>query len=374
MAQGRHVRRRRFRAATIVAIVAGAMLLIAGGVSYGAYRFEASHADLILPGVTVDGVDVGGMDRAHAIAAVRAAVDVNLQRQLRIQVAGMRWNRTAADLGQRAGIAAAVDRALTAGDDLGTLDRFWHRVRHESIDVDVTLRYRTEGPAVDRLAATIAGKVVIPARDAALGINADHTDVDFVYAQAGRKLLLQDARNAILRALKRDRALVRLDTARVAPSVTRSTLGHNIVVHVDQNRLYLYDGFQVVKSWAVATAKPGYTTPTGVWNIYDMRENPSWYNPALDSWGAGLPAVIPGGPGNPMGTRAIYIDAPGLIRVHGTTDDSSIGRYASHGCIRMHNAEVEDLFERVSVGQHVIVVGYRPANAGYWDVPAASDI
>ena len=82
-------------------------------------------------------------------------------------------------------------------------------------------------------------------------------------------------------------------------------------MRVDENRLYLFEGFDVVKTYTVATAKPGYTTPTGVWNIYDMRRIPRWYNPALDSWGAGLPAVIPGGPGNPMGTRAIYIDAPG---------------------------------------------------------------
>jgi lipoprotein-anchoring transpeptidase ErfK/SrfK len=75
-----------------------------------------------------------------------------------------------------------------------------------------------------------------------------------------------------------------------------------------------------------------------------------------------------------MGTRAIYIDAPGLIRVHGTTDDSSIGRYASHGCIRMHNEEVEALFEEVPVGSHVVIVGHRPPWAQEWDTPTRSDI
>ena len=67
------------------------------------------------------------------------------------------------------------------------------------------------------------------------------------------------------------------------------------------------------------------------------RSNPTWHNPAVNGWGSGEPAVIPGGPGNPMGPRAIYITAPGLIRIHGTSDEASIGRYASHGCIRMHN-------------------------------------
>jgi lipoprotein-anchoring transpeptidase ErfK/SrfK len=143
---------------------------------------------------------------------------------------------------------------------------------------------------------------------------------------------------------------------------------------VNENRLYLYDGYRVIRTFTVATAKPGYTTPVGDWKIYDMQKDPTWHNPALDSWGAGLPAVIPGGPGNPMGPRALYITAPGLIRIHGTTDDASIGRYASHGCIRMHNEEVIALYDMVDVGDHVIVVGSRPASAGYWSVPPASDI
>jgi L,D-transpeptidase ErfK/SrfK len=151
-------------------------------------------------------------------------------------------------------------------------------------------------------------------------------------------------------------------------------MGRTIVVRLNENRLYLYDGFRAIRSYSVATAKPGFTTPTGVWTIYDKKENPTWYNPAQDSWGADLPAVIPGGPGNPMGTRAIYIDAPGLIRVHGTTDDSSIGRYASHGCIRMHNSEIEQLYPMIDIGDHVIVVGRRPRGAAYWSVPPSSDI
>ena len=69
-----------------------------------------------------------------------------------------------------------------------------------------------------------------------------------------------------------------------------------IVVHVDTNRLELYEGFRVTHSWDVATAKPGWVTPVGEWTLYQKRENPTWYNPALDSWGAGLPAVVPGGP------------------------------------------------------------------------------
>jgi lipoprotein-anchoring transpeptidase ErfK/SrfK len=210
--------------------------------------------------------------------------------------------------------------------------------------------------------------------NAAIGITSSHDDITFERAHAGVKLNAAVAERAIREALTDGSRRLTLRTIEVEPKATEQTMGRTIVVRLNENRLYLYDGFHVLRSFSVATAKPGFTTPTGVWTIYDKRKNPTWYNPALDGWGADLPAVVPGGPGNPMGTRAIYIDAPGLIRVHGTTDDSSIGRYASHGCIRMHNSEVEQLYRMIDVGDHVVVVGSRPANAQYWSVPPASDI
>ena len=63
-----------------------------------------------------------------------------------------------------------------------------------------------------------------------------------------------------------------------------------------------------------------------------------------------------------------------MIRIHGTPSDDSIGRYASHGCIRMHNSEVEALYPLVPVGTHVIIVGVRPSWAQEWDTPAPLDI
>jgi lipoprotein-anchoring transpeptidase ErfK/SrfK len=375
MATGRHVRRR--RRGVIIAVVAALVctsLLGVGGAAYAAYRYEYSHADRILPGVTIAGVDVGGMTGTEAAAAVREAADVVLGRRLTITAGEHRWTVTAAALGRRASVQEAVRQALDAGEGLSTLDRFWHRFRDEAVGVSIPLSYSTTGSAIDALVATIAEEVYVPARRAAIGITEDRDDLTFTKARPGEKLAVANAGSRISDALERGTTVVHLRTVAVEPKVTAATLGRSIVVRLDENRLYLYEGFEAKRSWDVATAKPGYETPTGVWTIWDKRENPTWYNPALDTWGAGLPAVIPGGPGNPMGTRAIYIDAPGLIRIHGTTDPSSIGRYASHGCIRMHNEEIEALFPLVDVGRRVIIVGARPADAGYWSVPPASDI
>jgi lipoprotein-anchoring transpeptidase ErfK/SrfK len=65
--------------------------------------------------------------------------------------------------------------------------------------------------------------------------------------------------------------------------------------------------------------------------------------------------MIPGGPSNPLGTRALYLDAPG-IRIHGTSASYSIGSYASHGCVRMFMGDVEELYEIVPIGTTAHVV------------------
>ena len=374
MARGRHARSRRFGVVAVVATVASLALLVAGGGAYGAYRYERAKTAEILPGVRIAGVDVGGMTRREATRAVRAAVDDRLSEPLTVEVAGRTTEVSPADLGRRATVGAAVQEAVELNGTLSTLDRFWHRVNDEPVDVDIDLTYTTGGRAVDLLAAELADEVFEPWTNASIGITKDANDITFQRSSPGRKLPVDEAAATIRAALDAGERRVRLETVRLQPKITTDELGRTIVVRVDRNVLELYDGFEVIQTWSVATAKPGWVTPTGVWEIWDKRVNPTWYNPALDSWGAGLPAVVPGGPSAPMGTRAIYIDAPGLIRIHGTPAPESIGRFASHGCIRMRNEEVERLFEMIDVGRSVVIVGHRPAGAQEGDTPAQFDI
>jgi len=374
MARGRHTPRRRTRRILFVGAAVAVLVLVVGGAAYAAYRYEMANADRILPGVRIDGIDVGGMTKAEAVAALEGRVEDRLDAPVTLVLGDRIWTSSIAELGRRALVDRAVTEALAVNEQHGTFDRFWRRFRDTPVDVDLEVSYQTRGRAAERLVDEIADEVYRPGRDAAVSISDDGDGVRFTRAHDGKKLARAASLRRLLAAVDRGQPSVDLATVPVTPRVTAGSLGPTIVVHVDRNELELYDGFDLVRTYDVATAKPGYTTPGGEWTIWDMRENPTWYNPALDDWGADLPAVIPGGPGNPMGTRALYIDAPGLIRIHGTTDPSSIGRYASHGCIRMQNEEIEDLFDRVDIGTTVLVVGSRPANAGYWDTPAAADI
>ncbi len=358
----------------VVATVASFGVLLAGGGAFAAYRYERAKTAEILPGVRIAGVDVGGMTRREASRAVRAALDEALSQPRTVEVAGEKVRVSPADLGRRAAVGAAVNEALAVNATLSTLDRVWHRLNDEPVDVEVDVSYTTGGRAIDELAAELADEVFEPWTNASIGLTDDANDITFQRSSPGRKLPIDEAAATIRNAVDAGQRRVRLDTIRLEPKIPTDELGRTIVVHVDRNLLELYEGFDVIQTWSVATAKPGWVTPTGVWEIWDKRVNPTWYNPALDSWGAGLPAVVPGGPSAPMGTRAIYIDAPGLIRIHGTPAPESIGRFASHGCIRMRNEEVEKLFEMIEVGQHVVIVGHRPAGAQEGDTPAQFDI
>jgi hypothetical protein len=372
MAKGRHSpRAARRRWPLIVGLVAGVLVLALGGVAYATYRYEQANADRLLKGITVAGVDVSGMTRAEALAAVRVRARADLDREIVVLVEGERFTTTARELGRRAWVGRAVDQAIDASARVGWVERAWRRLRDEPLDLDIGLSLGGDR-RVEGFVRRTARDVSVDPRNASIGMG-DDGGLVFRQSKVGSALDLRSAERLLTGALGDGSSRVRLPMHRVAPKITVRTMGPTIVVHVDTNRLDLYEGFQVTHSWDVATAKPGWTTPAGEWSLYQKRENPTWYNPALDSWGADLPAVVPGGPGNPMGTRALYITAPGLIRIHGTTTPDSIGRYASHGCIRMHNEQVEELYDLVPIGTKVIIMGSRPSWASEGDFPDTPD-
>jgi lipoprotein-anchoring transpeptidase ErfK/SrfK len=123
---------------------------------------------------------------------------------------------------------------------------------------------------------------------------------------------------------------------------------------LSERKLYLYGGDdRLVKTYGVAVGMSGHPTPTGTFRIITKLKNPTW-NPPDSAWAAGMGPVPPGA-GNPLGTRWMGLNSPG-IGIHGTPAPSSIGTAASHGCIRMGIPEAEDLFDRVFVGTPVDIV------------------
>ncbi len=351
MARGRHSKRAR-SAVVVVAIAAGIVLVALGGVSYAAYRYDRASSDQILPGVTIDGTDVGGMTRAQAIEAVQHTVDERLAHPLTVRAASGKWRTTPAELGRTADVEAAVEQALQASDSVGFITRVWHRLREQPVGISVDLTLTGGSTGVADLVSSIAQDVAQTPRNASVSVV--EGQVSFVHSRPGHSLGANIATTRLQAALDEGAPAVRLPVRTIKPRVPDAKIGKTIIVDRTTNMLSLYDGFDLEKTYHVATAAAGYVTPPGEWTIIDKRENPTWTNPAPDTWGADLPAFIPAGPGNPLGTRALYLDAPG-IRIHGTSDVGSIGTNASHGCIRMLMSEVEEIYPLVPIGSRVIV-------------------
>lgn len=131
---------------------------------------------------------------------------------------------------------------------------------------------------------------------------------------------------------------------------TLRALVGKITVDLSARTLTLERNGKKVKTYRVAVGQPEYPTPTGTYKIVTKQKNPTW-NPPDSPWAEGL-GPIPPGEGNPLGTRWIGTSAP-AIGIHGTYADYSIGSAASHGCLRMHIPEVEELYEQVAVGMPV---------------------
>ncbi len=124
-----------------------------------------------------------------------------------------------------------------------------------------------------------------------------------------------------------------------------------LMIDLSDRRVYVYEDGQRRQSYPIAIGREGWETPVGRFQVMQMIRNPAWQHPFNGS-------IVPPGPNNPLGTRWIgfWTDGRNYIGFHGTPNEESVGRAASHGCIRMLNRDVVELFERVRIGTPVTVV------------------
>lgn len=133
----------------------------------------------------------------------------------------------------------------------------------------------------------------------------------------------------------------------------------SIVIDSSERYLYLINGQGTALRYGVAVGREGYEWE-GSMKITRKVEWPDWKPPKEmiareKKKGKNLPAVVKGGPGNPLGARALYLGRS-EYRIHGTNAPKSIGQAASSGCIRMLNEHVIDLYDRVKVRARVVVL------------------
>lgn len=141
--------------------------------------------------------------------------------------------------------------------------------------------------------------------------------------------------------------------AAIEASAQEQKTDRRIVVSIPDRKLMLLDGGRILKIYDVAVGKASTPSPHGEFTIVTRAINPVWKN-------------VPPGPANPVGTRWLGLSIKGY-GIHGTNAPSSIGKAASHGCIRMRNRDVEELFALVTNGVSVELADQRPQEfAGFF--------
>jgi lipoprotein-anchoring transpeptidase ErfK/SrfK len=170
--------------------------------------------------------------------------------------------------------------------------------------------------------------------------------------------------NSMFREVLPDQSIMRSEeeATEMSPRFRRQVVDYptreapgTIVIDTPNTFLYYVLGNGKSIRYGIGVGRDGFTW-AGVKSIERKAEWPDWYPPAeMIERQPYLPRMMSGGPGNPLGARAMYLGGT-VYRIHGTNQPATIGKHVSSGCIRMLNEDVTDLYERAKVGTKVVVL------------------
>ena len=301
-------------------------------VASGAAAPSAQRTAAVRPGVAIGGVALGGLTSEQA----RNAISWWYNRPLHFVFYGKHWSVRPAALGASVDTDNAVQDVLKATP-----------ADHLSLQVKV------DQARIQKYVQALDGRLSVEPTDATASLKGLQPVIE-----AGKPGIALDEEQTVQRitaalAIARRAPMLRPAARMVAPTVSAGNFGSIVVIYRSSNVMHLYNGMQPWRTFQVATGQAIYPTPLGDWHVVVKQRNP-WWRPPDSPWAQGLKPVPPG-PGNPLGTRWMGLDAAG-VGMHGTPDAASIGYSASHGCIRMRIPDAEWLFDHVRIGTPVFIV------------------
>jgi lipoprotein-anchoring transpeptidase ErfK/SrfK len=343
-----------------VVLTATLLVLLVAGLAIGALAFaDGKDADRIGDGVRVAGVDVGGLTQAQALATLRERVGTPARRSATVRVSDRTFRLTAKRAGVRVQLSKAVKDAYAQSRQGGFLQRGWRALTGGDVDHDEPAPIGIDRRAVRSFVGSVHAAIARKPVDASLNIQV--ADVSVQRSRTGRRLA---GRNALVKRLTAamtnpdaDRSL-RARTVKIKPKVTTDEVHDATPVVVTVARsgttVRVFRRGELTRTYQVAVGEPKYPTPAGRFSVQTKQVNPPWNVPQSDWAGELAGQTIPGGdPRNPLVAR--WIGFNGSVGFHGTASLDSLGRSASHGCIRMSPGDVIDLYSRVEVGTPVVV-------------------
>ena len=338
-----------------IAIVLGIVLLLGGAVA--AYAWDASRSDEIAEGITIGGIDVGGMTENQAEQAVSRTLVEPLDEDVTVTHDGTKYVLTAEKLAVQADVASSVQRALDESQEGGLPSRLWRYATggevNEAIEPEVDYNENEIAAFIEKIAADVHREPVNAS------VEPSGASIEPVREQVGYALRQEDLREKVMAAVRSPgTSAVKAEVEKIQPEVTTADLADQYPVYLTVNRstfeLKLWKNLELAETYTVAIGAVGFDTPAGEYAIQNKAVDPAWNVPDSD-WAGNLAGkVIPGGaPNNPLKERWMGIyDGAGI---HGTDDTASLGTAASHGCVRMSIPDVIELYDQVPVGTPIYI-------------------
>jgi lipoprotein-anchoring transpeptidase ErfK/SrfK len=330
---------------------------LVGALAVAAFAYDSSRDDLIADGVSVAGVDLGGLRENAARERVSGHVVRRLQRPVRVAVAGRHFRLTARAAGLAVDVNDTVDAAIEKSRSGGLPARLWRGLTGSGVDSEVEPHMTYSAIAVRRFVRRVKGSVDRPVQNASVKFQT--AALPAIPSETGLRVsaarLLRLVEGAIVQTGSGRR--VRANVKVTKPKVTTADLAKHYpeVITIDRGafRLRFFRRLHLKKSYRIAVGRAGLETPAGLYHIQDKQVNPSWHVPDSDWAGDLAGKVIPPGPDDPIKARwmGIYSGAG----IHGTDELGSLGTAASHGCIRMAIPDVEELYDKTPLQTPVFI-------------------
>ncbi|HEV2723925.1 MAG TPA: L,D-transpeptidase family protein [Thermoleophilaceae bacterium] len=339
---------------SFIAIALIVVTLLLGAVA--AYAYDSSNEDRIANGVSVAGVDVGGLSPEEARVRVKRQVADRLEQPVTVTQGQKRFVLSAEEARLRTDVGGMVDKALEASRQGNIFSRVARDVTGGEEDARVRIRVSYSKAAAARLVARVRKGVDRPAQDAKLNF----PSLTQVSEKDGSKLEAAKLERQVKSALLTPggRREIEAPTVVTKPKVTRDQLAsrYPAVLIIDRGafQLRFYRNLKLAKTYKIAVGQVGLETPAGLYRIQNKAVNAAWSVPN-SAWAGSLAGtVIPGGaPNNPLKARWMGIfDGAGI---HGTDQVGSLGTAASHGCVRMAIPDVIELYDKVEVQTPVYI-------------------
>ncbi len=333
----------------IGALVLGLVLVLAFSVMVYA---DSTHKGEMFPHTSMLGVDITGMTQEEAMVALDEALRP-MMTPLTLQYKDKQWSLNPADFGFTVDKTAMVEAAYNQGWQRSLLERIYRRMLNKPLNLDIPIEVGYDRESLRASLTDIASSINQSVKDASLEFNNTNGQLTFHGSREGRKMDVEGTLAAVEASLASPDRVLQPVVQVTAPSLPDDKVQSVIVVNIMGNNLKLYNKDTLIRTFDCVTGMPKYPTPQGKYYIIRKEHDPVWINPNVD-WSKEMPPRIEPGADNPLGMRALVTDAAGgTVLIHGARYLDP-GLY-SHGCIRLANGNIIELFDLVDVGTPVFI-------------------